>query len=120
VKSHCRGRSGHRRWIDLQLPLYRTLLAIEQGWPEDSIEVGYATLGRELDGIGFRIAFRWSESDFLLATAEARRLVRAMRAGEFPKGPAPPWPDAFSTICGEMVLASGSDDGMAVEGGGEA
>ena len=120
VKSHCRGRSGNRRWIDLQLPLYRTLLAIEQGWPEDSIEVGYATLGRELDGIGFRIAFRWSESDFLLATAEARRLVRAMRAGEFPKGPAPPWPDAFSTICGEMVLASGSDDGMVVEGGGEA
>lgn len=119
VKSHCRGRGPKRRWLDLQLPLYRTLLAIEQGWPEESIEVGYATLGREIDRIGIQIARSWSESDFLLAISEARRVVRAMRAGEFPRGPAPPWPDAFSTICGEMVLAAGDDGGSSIEGGGE-
>jgi len=120
IRSHCRGRGEKRRWVDLQLPLYRALLAIEQGWPEASIEVGYATLGREIDRIGIQIARSWSDNDFLLAIAEARRVVRAIRAGEFPKGPAPPWPDAFSTICGEMVLATGDDGGAEIEGGGDA
>lgn len=120
VRSHCRGRGEKRRWVDLQLPLYRALLAIERGWPEDSIEVGYATLGREVDRIGIHIADSWGTGDFAQAIAEARRVVLAIRAGEFPKGPPPPWPDAFSTICGEMVLAVGEDGGSANDAGGDA
>lgn len=85
-----RRRSGGE-WIDLQLPLYRRLLAglpAGDGKPlvppeqETDLRLGYILLPRDLDRTGVVFA-DWQESDFAAADQAARDVIRLVRKGEF-------------------------------------
>ncbi|MGQ0553350.1 MAG: PD-(D/E)XK nuclease family protein [Planctomycetota bacterium] len=74
------GPNKQGRWRDLQLPLYRHLLA---GWAAErglasAPQLGYANLGRDADAVGFAIA-EWSPDQLQAADEVAREAVRAMR-----------------------------------------
>jgi ATP-dependent helicase/nuclease subunit B len=101
---------GGRVWTDLQLPLYRTLLAA-QGFSEEAIEVGYILLaadlnpanvstgGRTSGGSGF-VGVRWGEEEYRSAHECAAEVVRNIRAGVFwPPSEPPRFTDAFSGLC---------------------
>ena len=92
-RAHRKGRGDDRRWIDLQLPLYRCLLSgvvDEHGRPivaagaleRGSVSVGYVSLPRKADDCEFMLA-DWSEDDFADAEATAREAVRSLRRGRF-------------------------------------
>jgi ATP-dependent helicase/nuclease subunit B len=104
-RSHHVGR-GTGRWIDLQLPLYRHLLASQLGVPETSIEVGYVRLARSATAPIFKTIERWGEEVYAAAIDKAREVVRAIRARRFPMADPPAHPDAFSNLLHEPVLAA--------------
>lgn len=77
AESHFKGKT-ERKWLDLQLPLYRFLLSRDGVQPQ----VGYMNL--PADGRGAHVAMAdradgWDESVFDAAVEEARRVVRALR-----------------------------------------
>ena len=112
--AHRKGRGQNRRWVDLQLPLYRLLLAgvlKEDGTPvvpEDrwaGVRLGYILLPRTLDGVGESLA-EWTSDELAEAEETARDVVRALRRGEFRFDP---WTrgfraDPFDTLLGRTLL----------------
>ena len=114
AKAHRVGRAPNHRWIDLQLPLYRHLHAVQHGLDEREIDVGYVTLATGARGVDFRMLSNWDEGDHSGAIDKAREVVRSIRARKF-ESPGPGrYPDEFSNLCGEPVLAEG---GAAGDGG---
>lgn len=105
-RSHLVGRGESRRWIDLQLPIYRHLLATQLEVPETAIEVGYVRLARSSGAPIFRTITRWGDAVFAEAVEKAREVVRSIRARRFPQAEPPAWPDAFSNLLHEPVLAA--------------
>ena len=89
-------------WIDLQLPLYRHLLAgLDLDFdPDAPIDLGYILLPKDLTKSRFEIA-DWSDADLLGADQEAARVVRAVRQEIFwpPTTPAPRFCEQFAAIC---------------------
>lgn len=88
---HRRKRGGNRVWVDLQLPLYRRLLAGIVGddgtllVPEEArsqVELGYILLPRDLEQAGSSMA-DWTEEDLAEAEEVARAAVRQLRTGVF-------------------------------------
>lgn len=67
-----------RRWIDLQLPLYRHLL----GLADSRVTLGYINIGRDMGSTQFEIA-EWTDADLDEADEAAREVVRAIRLGKF-------------------------------------
>lgn len=108
-RSHCVGKGDRRRWIDLQLPIYRHLLAEQLGVPETSIEVGYVRLARSSSAPVFRTIEHWSDEFFAEAIEKAREVVRAIRERRFPQAEPPAHPDAFSNLLHEPVIAIEAD-----------
>lgn len=128
--------AAHRKqgdWIDLQLPLYRSLFrqlgdesvarrssgstARTVPPPEPNIRpsVGYIILPRDLTKTGAVIA-EWSEEDFASAEAKAREVARLIRKQVFwePRLPVPPWFRDFRAIYQEdrfvsEIAAAGRD-----------
>lgn len=124
----------HRKWdewIDLQLPLYRHLLAEVPGFPcetraesgQANVEVGYFNVPARLEEAGIRVA-TWNDGDYADADAAARWVVRQVRSGIF-------WPpiDAasksfpeFDAICQTHAILEdassqdSTDDGESEEG----
>lgn len=116
------------QWIDLQLPLYRLLLA-SNGGAQDKIapdEMGYVLLSADLSPITFSdknkrsggsgfVRVPWSDSDHDSALECAREVIRGVRGGKFwPPTDPPPFPpsrtdpghaDVYSGLC----LDSSSD-----------
>ena len=116
------------QWIDLQLPLYRLLLASNRV-PLDKIapgEMGYVLLSADLAPISFSksnkrsggsgfVGVSWSEADHKSALECAEEVVRSVRTGKFwPPTDPPPFPpsridpghaDVYSGLC----LDSSSD-----------
>ncbi len=91
-----------KRWVDLQLPLYRHLAA--RRGISSPLRLGYILLPRELDKVGKSLA-SWSESDLLSADAEARKVVRRIRKGDFHKvEEPPPFSEAYAAICQDGLL----------------
>ena len=90
-KMHRRGPRGARTWQDLQLPLYRHLLAGIPG-PDGSplvpaaeqgmVDLGYVLLPRTLADTGASMA-SWTEEDLDVADETARQVVRLLRKGVF-------------------------------------
>ena len=90
----------HRKndcWIDLQLPLYCHLArAIEI--QDAKIGLGYIVLPKDLTAVKDQLA-DWTPEDLQAADAQAREVVRRIRAGEFwPPAPDPTFDD-FPAIC---------------------
>jgi len=82
-ETHREGPRGSKRWIDLQLPLYRQLVSkIDRIGTGGRVELGYIRLPKDLAGIGLAAA-NWSGEELASALEEARSVVRGIRAGVF-------------------------------------
>jgi len=120
---HRKKRGDGMVWVDLQLPLYRRLLAgilREDGTPlvpEDTrtrMKLGYILLPRDLESVGMEEA-PWSEAELAEAEEEAREMVRRLRTGVFHYDPdAGGYHDeAFDALLGrtELRVPDGDEDG---------
>jgi hypothetical protein len=105
-ESHRRGPKGKKRWVDLQLPLYRRLAAAltdENGEPlipagsAERIRVGYVAVSRDLR-VRELIA-DWTPAELSEAEEVARSIVRRVRANRFVYDP------VASSIRAEEALA---------------
>ncbi len=104
-QTHRSGRRGMQGWVDLQLPLYRHLLAPEllEVYPAREIELGYVLLPKNSAKGGFAMA-AWKEEELIEADEVARSVAEAIVAETF-------WPpkddvryDDFEEICMEGML----------------
>lgn len=99
-------------WRNLQLPLYRHLLACidlpveaQSSIDRGALRVGYVLLPKDLSNVQFALA-EWTREELESADEAARDVVRAIRARRF----WPPNPDArkqmpdYRRICQEEVL----------------
>lgn len=118
--SHRAGRGTHRRWIDLQLPLYRLLAGgLRDGHdpsrprvPTDAlkqVQLGYLALPRDLAAVGPMLA-HWSMEELDEAEEVARAVVRFLRENRFEYdrerstiGPG----DDLAHVVGKGVLGTG-------------
>ncbi|MCH7564814.1 MAG: PD-(D/E)XK nuclease family protein [Gemmatimonadetes bacterium] len=96
-ETHRTGKGDDRRWVDLQLPLYRLFLAgivDQKGRPlvdakaveRGKVRFGYVSLPRNTEDCEFMLA-DWSKDDFASAEAAAREAVRRLRKGTFEYDP---------------------------------
>ncbi|MCE2884313.1 MAG: PD-(D/E)XK nuclease family protein [Planctomycetaceae bacterium] len=134
--THLKGRPGKRTWKDLQLPLYRHLLAegrLEGMQPivVESSGLGYVNLAASAERSGFRM-LECTAAEFDMAYDEARRVVDGVLRGDFAPAERTPFPpdDPLAAVWGLGLRAqalgidpgdAGSDDdasGAAVSGGG--
>jgi hypothetical protein len=105
-ESHRRGPKGGKRWVDLQLPLYRRLAAAlidENGEPlipagsAERIGVGYVAVSRDLRVR--ELLADWTSAELSEAEEVARSIVRRVRANHFVYDP------LSSSIRAEEALA---------------
>lgn len=88
-------------WLNLQLPLYRQLAAELLNLEESRILLGYILLPKDPGKAGFRMA-DWEEGHLRTADARAEEIIRAIRAGEFPRSQEKPaYQDEFTWIMKE-------------------
>ncbi len=88
-KTHRKGRKDAKRWVDLQLPLYRHLLTLNgahgeaphiTGLEAEILDLGYIVLPRATASTGVLLA-DWTLDDLDDADATACDIVRALRTG---------------------------------------
>lgn len=90
-KAHRKGSGQNKRWVDLQLPLYRfllpgilkddgTALVPEAAW--EDVSLGYILLPRDLEQVGPAFA-NWTEADLTEAHETACQVVRDLRKEAF-------------------------------------
>jgi ATP-dependent helicase/nuclease subunit B len=112
--THRAGRVAERRWVDLQLPLYRHLLADAAAANGSrpgaaaagaDVEYGYLVLPRDLEETGERLA-EWDAVLLAQADETAREAIRMLRRGEIPFDPdAAGFPDdPFAALFGRGHL----------------
>jgi RecB family exonuclease len=94
-------------FLDLQLPLYRHL-ARELGFSGEP-ELGYAWIGKEDTGTGFFLA-HFAPAELEAALAEARRIVRAVRHGDFTELGREPFEEIYQAIFG-LGMLGGAETG---------
>ncbi len=98
---HLAGPRDQKRWIDLQLPLYRVLAA--HAGVGEAVSLGYALLPRKLTEVGFVWA-SWEAEQLAEAEEVALGVIREVRAGRFwPPGETPDYDDAYAAICADRV-----------------
>ncbi|HBT75387.1 MAG TPA: hypothetical protein DEB39_00340 [Planctomycetaceae bacterium] len=89
-----------KRWVDLQLPLYREALGFRM--PQivgKTVRLGYVNLPKDIAKTKEESA-EWTDEELREAVATARQVVRHVRAGHFEPNPNPPkYADAFAAIC---------------------
>ncbi len=91
-------RKRDKGWVDLQLPLYRHLVApLGISGP---VELGYIVLPKDTSRVGPILA-AWTEADLREADRTAEDVVRKVRAGVFwPPAKTPPaFSEVFAAIC---------------------
>lgn len=96
----------HRKsgqWVDLQLPLYRHLVA-SLGLSQP-VRLGYLLLPRDLSSIDVSFA-PWTPQELQQADEVARSVVRAVRQQQFwpPTDPPPDFAEDFAPICQDSVF----------------
>lgn len=101
---HRSGRGGEKAWVDLQLPLYRRLLA-GVGIGEERVRLGYLCLPRDL-GLTNLYEAEWTETDLETAEQTARAILQKILAEEFwpPSEALPLYPDDLAGICFDRCL----------------
>jgi hypothetical protein len=119
-ETHRAGPRNSRRWVDLQLPLYRVLAASLER-PEGggfllpraalaSLRLGYVQIPNVPSRTGEAWGY-WTEAELAEAEEEARRAVRALRANRFEFDPARSSirsDDPLAVVVGEGVLQLGT------------
>ncbi|MDZ7619655.1 MAG: PD-(D/E)XK nuclease family protein, partial [Patescibacteria group bacterium] len=88
----------HEEWIDLQLPLYRHLLAgLGIAGP---VKLGYILLPKDTGKTGASMA-EWTDADLASADATAAAVIRNVRAQRFwpPASPPPAFSEELAAIC---------------------
>ena len=88
--THRAGRGGERRWVDLQLPLYRHLLSHVRDAagrapcpePPERVRLGYVVLPCEVERAGAAFA-DWTPDELVEADECARDAVRLVRENAF-------------------------------------
>jgi len=130
-ETHRRGRGQNKEWVDLQLPLYRKLLAgilndddtpVVPPADRDRVELGYILLPRDLEATGAVLA-EWDAAALEAAEEKAREVVRELREGVFPYDPSSSgYPDdPFDALLGRLEIPSveiAQDDDQEEEGEG--
>lgn len=103
-RAHGPRRDG--RWLDLQLPLYEHLYRgfVNENATPDATRLAYFVLPRKAEDAGLLVA-EWTPEERAAAVDEARRIVKAVRAGEFPMSRIQPTPDPFASICHATAFA---------------
>ncbi len=98
-------QDSQKRWIDLQLPLYR-ILARPLGYTDEP-QLGYFNLPRNEECAGPQIA-TWNRKDLASAETCARDVVRKLRRGIYTpmKDPPPKYSESWSYICMDGVRES--------------
>ena len=101
-QTHRQGPKNNKQWTDLQLPLYAKLIT-ELGIHEPPT-LGYIQLPKDPSKIGVTIA-KWTPEELESAFAEAQRIIRAIRKGDFwPPLDPPPYPDGLDMICMDQCI----------------
>ncbi len=104
----------HRRggaWVDLQLPLYRHLLAGVPlaGGPssQSAVQLGYFVLPKDVTRSSVQVA-EWTAADLSQADETARDVIRKIRQQHFwpPADPPPAFSDELAPICQDHRLGS--------------
>jgi ATP-dependent helicase/nuclease subunit B len=88
----------HDQWVDLQLPLYRHLLA---GLGiEGPASLGYIVLPKDTTKVGHHLA-AWTDADLAGADRAAEHVIQQVRQEVFwpPADPPPDFSEEFSAIC---------------------
>jgi hypothetical protein len=120
---HRKGRGGNKEWVDLQLPLYRRLVAAmrdrESGEPlidpseMDDLQLGYIALPREAASTGLQPA-PWGPDELAEADAVAVDVIRTLRGACFTFDPerraAQPAFFDLADLLGENQLMAGDAD----------
>jgi hypothetical protein len=108
-KTHRRGPRGDKRWVDLQLPLYRVLAAAE-GIPHVT-DVGYIVLPKQHRGVAECLA-GWAPDELAEAEQAAADVVRRIRNCVFyPPAEGVDFDD-YAAICGvEQYIGPGATRG---------
>ncbi len=105
-----------RRWVDLQLPLYRDL-CVAMGLGE-TVELGYGVLGKKLDEIGF-VAAGWDAAALASAREARDDVIRGLRAQRFwPPGDPPSFDDGLQGLCADEAPDRGQIIDASARGGG--
>lgn len=102
-KLHRKGREGAKRWVGLQLPLYRLMLLAQlagKNLHADEIQLGFVSLCQDLGSIGFYAA-DWTEAELEEAIELARVIIRDVRANRF-------WPPLAKPVFPPVVDFVGS------------
>ncbi len=107
------------RWDDLQLPLYRLLCRpLPDAWTQRGLDaerepvLGFVNLSRDVksDAGALLSTARWDAAQLADAEAQARRVVREIRAGDFPLGRFPEHDPILAAVAGVGLLDGGGDD----------
>jgi hypothetical protein len=112
-------RKAHRNtageWLDLQLPLYRWLcegLGAELGARAEP-ELGYAKICPKDEDVGFATHV-WPPEELADALAQARNIVRAVRAGRFEgqgrRAPDPRFEPILAALHGVGLIGAGDEE----------
>jgi len=93
----------HKKWVDLQLPLYRHL-ASSLGI-SGPVQLGYVLLPKDVSRVRFCVA-KWTDQDLADADEVAREVVRGIRREDFwpPADPPPKYSEQFAPICQDGVF----------------
>ena len=97
-----------KKWIDLQLPLYRHLVRevdILKDADLENLTLGYVLLSKNLNDIRFAKA-PWDSSMLDYADKEVHRVIRDIRNGVFgpPADPPPIFSEKYAAICQDNVF----------------
>jgi RecB family exonuclease len=102
VKDPDKAHRKDGRWVDLQLPLYRHLVASLA--LEGPVALGYVALDGAVGSIGERMA-HWGPDDLAEADEVARDVVRRVRRGEFfERGTREPYEPLYRALLGVGLL----------------
>ena len=90
------------RWVDLQLPLYLTLV---KPHGIHAAQLGYFNLPKDPGRAGVKLA-PWSEEELEEATDRGAEVIRGVRGGVYwpPSAEVPPWADPFTRVAADRAL----------------
>ncbi len=107
--THRKGPRGSKRWVDLQLPLYREMLRAKTGG--DSVELAFVRIAGGVATDELMSSAVWTEQELETAIDVAKEVVRKIRRAEFGEvGDDAPREPILAAIAGFGLTESEGDD----------